>query len=52
MVSHKDERFVAKITTRGFLYELTPPVPVDVRKGNIRSDRKVPPRDSAPARPD
>jgi hypothetical protein len=52
VVAHKDERFVAKITTRGFLYELTPPVPVNVLKGNIRSDRKVPPRDSAPARPD
>jgi hypothetical protein len=52
VVAHKDERFVAKITTRGFLYELTPPVPVSVLKGNIRSDRKVPPRDSAPARPD
>jgi hypothetical protein len=52
VVARKDERFVAKITTRGFLYELTPPVPVSVLKGNIRSDRKVPPRDSAPARPD
>ena len=52
VVVHKDERFVAKITTRGFLYELTPPVPVNVLKGNIRSDRKVPPRDAAPARPD
>jgi hypothetical protein len=52
VVAHKDERFVAKITTRGFLYELTPPVPITVLKGNIRSDRKVPPRDAAPARPD
>jgi hypothetical protein len=52
VVFHNDERFVANITTRGFLYELTPPVPVNVLKGNIRSDRKVPPRDSAPARPD
>ncbi|HMG56913.1 MAG TPA: L,D-transpeptidase [Kofleriaceae bacterium] len=52
VVARKDERFVAKITTRGFLYELTPPVPVNVLKGNIRSDRKVPPRDAAPARPD
>ena len=52
VVAHKDERFVAKITTRGFLYELTPPVPINVLKGNIRSDRKVPPRDAAPARPD
>jgi len=52
IVAHKDERFVARITTRGFLYELTPPVPINVLKGNIRSDRKIPPRDSAPARPD
>jgi hypothetical protein len=41
--------FLAKVDTRGFLYELTPPVPVDVKKGNIRSKRKVPPRASAPA---
>ena len=44
--------FVAKIGTRGFLYEFTPPVPVMVKAGNIKSARKVPPRDSAPARPD
>ena len=44
--------FVAKIATRGFLYQMTPPVPVDVKLGNIRSSRKVPPRDSAPARAD
>ena len=52
IVFYKSERFVADIRTRGFLYELTPPVPIDVLPGNIRSDRKVPPRDSAPARPD
>jgi len=52
VVLYKAERFVARINTRGFLYELTPPVPVHVQKGNIRSDRKVPPRDAAPARPD
>jgi len=52
VVSYRDERFVAKIGTRGFLYELTPPVPINVLKGNIRSDRKIPPRESAPARPD
>jgi hypothetical protein len=44
--------FVAKISTRGYLYEMTPPVPVVVKVGNIKSSRKVPPRDSAPARPD
>ncbi len=43
--------FLAKVDTRGFLYELTPPVHVDVLKGNILSERKYPPRDSAPARP-
>jgi hypothetical protein len=52
VVFYKNERFVADIRTRGFLYELTPPVPINVLPGNIRSDRKVPPRDSAPARPD
>jgi hypothetical protein len=52
VVSFKDETFVANINTRGFLYELTPPVSITVLPGNIRSDRKVPPRDSAPARPD
>ena len=50
VVSHNGT-FLAKVDTRGFLYELTPPVPVDVLKGNILSERKSPPRDSAPARP-
>ncbi len=44
--------FVAKVSTRGFLYEMTPPVPVNVLKGNIKSTRKVPPKNSAAARPD
>jgi hypothetical protein len=52
IVFYKDERFVADVKTRGFLYELTPPVPINVLPGNIRSERKIPPRDSAPARPD
>jgi hypothetical protein len=52
VVAYRDETFIAKLTTRGFLYELTPPVPMTVLPGNIRTDRKVPPRDSAPARPD
>ncbi|MBL9013011.1 MAG: L,D-transpeptidase family protein [Myxococcales bacterium] len=51
IVRHKGT-FVAKINTRGYLYEMTPPVPVVVKAGNIKSARKVPPRDSAPARPD
>ncbi|HEY0190176.1 MAG TPA: L,D-transpeptidase [Kofleriaceae bacterium] len=52
IVRYKSEQFVADIRTRGFLYELIPPVPVTVLPGNILSERKVPPRDSAPARPD
>lgn len=40
---------LARVDTRGFLYELTPPVAVTVLKGNIRSRRKVPPRNAAPA---
>ncbi len=52
VVSYRDETFVAKLDTRGFLYEMTPPVAVTVLPGNIRSQRKVPPRDAAPARPD
>lgn len=51
-VFHRGEKFVADIKTRGFLYELTPPVSINVLPGNIRSERKVPPRYSAPARPD
>jgi hypothetical protein len=45
------EGFRAEIDTRGFIYELTPPVPVNVTKGRILSTRKTPPRNSAPARP-
>jgi hypothetical protein len=52
IVSYKGERFDARVDTRGYLYELTPPVAIDVLPGNIRSERKVPPRDAAPARPD
>ncbi|MGE5180432.1 MAG: hypothetical protein ACM31C_00135 [Acidobacteriota bacterium] len=51
VVFHNDEVFKAKIDTRGFLYELTPPVPVTVLKGRIMSRRKVPPLLSAPAHP-
>jgi len=51
IVWHNDEAFKAKVDTRGFLYELTPPVPVNVTKGNILSQRKVPPLLSAPAHP-
>ncbi|MEO8846178.1 MAG: peptidoglycan-binding domain-containing protein [Kofleriaceae bacterium] len=41
--------FHAQIDTRGFMYELTPPVHIDVLPGTIRSTRKVPPADAAPA---
>lgn len=50
-VWHNDDLFKAEIDTRGFIYELTPPVPVTVTKGKILSKRKTPPRNSAPARP-
>jgi hypothetical protein len=39
----------AKIDTRGFLYEMTPPIPIEVLPGNIRSPRKVPPAASVAA---
>jgi len=41
--------FHARIDTRGFMFELTPPVHVDVLPGTIRSARKVPPANAAPA---
>ncbi|MBA3457651.1 MAG: hypothetical protein H0T42_31505 [Deltaproteobacteria bacterium] len=47
-VNHKGS-FLAKVDTRGFLYEMTPPVPIVVTKGTIRTARKIPPRNSAPA---
>jgi hypothetical protein len=50
-VVHYMGTFPAKIDTRGFLYELTPPVAVNVLPGNIRSQRKRPPLSWAPARP-
>lgn len=43
--------FPVKIDTRGFLYEMTPPVPVEVTKGRILTARQFPPAASAPARP-
>jgi hypothetical protein len=51
VVFHNDEAFKARIDTRGFLYELTPPVNVNVLEGKIISPRKHPPLASAPARP-
>jgi hypothetical protein len=32
-----------RIVTRGYRVELTPPIPVDVLPGTIRSVRKTPP---------
>ncbi len=43
--------FPVRIDTRGFLYEMTPPVPVEVTKGRILTARQFPPAASAPARP-
>jgi len=51
-VNYKDEHFFAKIDSRGYLYELTPPIPVNVLKGKILSPRKIPPMASSPARAD
>jgi lipoprotein-anchoring transpeptidase ErfK/SrfK len=48
IVKHRG-RHVATVTTRGFLYEMTPPVPIRVLEGNIRTKRKIPPRHAAPA---
>jgi hypothetical protein len=50
-VWHNNESFKAEVDTRGFQYELTPPIAVNVTKGNILSKQKKPPRNSAPARP-
>lgn len=41
-VRHKGQVFKARTDTRGFLYELTPPVPVTVLPGRILSERKRP----------
>ena len=43
VVAYKGEVFKARIDTRGFRYELTPPIPVNVLRSNIKSERKVPP---------
>jgi hypothetical protein len=42
-VIHDHGTFEARVDTRGYLYELTPPVPIEVTKGRIRSTRKKPP---------
>ncbi len=43
------QTFEANVDSRGFLYELTPPVPVIVTPGNIKTPRKTPPKNAAPA---
>jgi hypothetical protein len=50
-VSHKGTRHRAAIDSRGFQYELTPPVEVEVTEGRILTKRKKPPKNSAPASP-
>jgi hypothetical protein len=44
VIRAQGETFRARIDTRGYLYELTPPVPIEVTKGKIKSARKKPPR--------
>jgi hypothetical protein len=44
--------FRAAVDTRGFVYEFTPPVHVEVLPGTIRSERKIPPADADPASAD
>ena len=44
IVRHPTGPYPVKIDTRGFLYELTPPVPVEVTRGRIRTPRKRPPK--------
>ncbi|HVV81585.1 MAG TPA: peptidoglycan-binding domain-containing protein [Kofleriaceae bacterium] len=41
---HYHGDFTAHVTSRGYLVELTPPVPVNVLPGRIRSARKTPPQ--------
>ena len=39
---HLGEEFQTDLRTRGYYYELTPPVPVNVLEGNIRGETKEP----------
>ncbi len=39
---HKRNRFVVRSTDRGFYYELTPPVPIEVLEGVVVSKRTTP----------
>jgi len=49
-VWHSGNAFKVEIESRGFQYELTPPVKVNVTEGRILSKMKKPPRNSAPPR--
>ena len=39
---HRGEEFQINIHTRGYFYELTPPVPIEVLEGTIRGKKKEP----------
>lgn len=39
---HRGEEFHINLTTRGYYYEMTPPIPVNVLEGNIRGELKKP----------
>jgi hypothetical protein len=40
--THEDEDFTVRINTRGYRFDLEPPVPVQVTKGRIRGRQKTP----------
>jgi hypothetical protein len=42
LFDHKGEDFNINLATRGYYYELKPPVPVNVLEGNIRGELKEP----------
>lgn len=41
-VEHRGEEFQVNLHTRGYFYELTPPVPVNVLEGRIQGKKKKP----------
>jgi hypothetical protein len=43
ILRHTSGVYPVRVDTRGYLYELTPPVEIEVTKGRIRSPRKIPP---------
>ena len=42
---HRGEEYQMDIRTRGYVYEMTPPVPVNVLEGNVRGKEKDPIKD-------